>query len=208
MAEFNITVNLDWLDEETSIDDEIKQAVLSEVQTKLLANATTEITNKLNNAIADKLLEAEEQIEQRVDDFIETICEKNMSKITIPCKTNSWSSEVEYIPLTEFIGKRFEEQINKRVYDKHFKKTNYPNEAVYTMAEACIEEYLDETLSDQIEEMVQTAQKRVEETIVQDLETTLKENLAVETVKKMNIPQVLENLQRRALGEAEGREEE
>lgn len=200
MAKFNIEVELDWLsDESYSIDDEIREQVVRGVKNELLKKATDEILKKLDDEIADKLKEATTIIEQRVDEFIETVTQKQIEKIRIPEKTSSWSNEVDFIPITEFIGKCFEELTTKKIYNGDFEKVRYGSDAKYSMAEKYIKEYLDNTLSAQVSQMVKKAQKDAEDTVIKTLEQNLKDQLAVDTIKRMNIPKLLENLQQKAL---------
>ena len=69
-----------------------------------------------------------------------------------------------------------------------------------------IREYLNKTLSAQVSEMVKKAQKDAEDTVIKTLEQNLKDQLAVDTIKRMNIPKLLENLQKKALEYNEGGE--
>lgn len=62
-----------------------------------------------------------------------------------------------------------------------------------------IREYLDKTLSVQVSEMVKKAQKDAEDTVIKTLEQNLKNQLAVDTINRLNIPKMLENLQQKAL---------
>ena len=47
--------------------------------------------------------------------------------------------------------------------------------------------------------MVQKAQKEAEDTVIKTLKQNLKDQLAVDIIKRMNIPKLLENLQQKAL---------
>ena len=200
MAKFNIEVELDWLsDEEYSIDDEIREQVVRGVKNELLKKATDEIIKKLDSEIADKLQEATQIIAQRVDEFIEVVTQKQIEKIRIPEKPSSWSDAVNYIPITEFVGKRFEELTTRKIYNGDFEKARYSSDAKYSMAEKYIKEYLDTTLSAQVSKMVKEAQKEAENTVIKTLEQNLKDQLAVDTIKRLNIPKLLENLQQKAL---------
>lgn len=200
MAKFNIEVELDWLDDESySIDDEIREQVVRGVKNELLKKATDETLKKLDTEIAKKLDDATKIIEQRVDEFIETVTQKQIEKIRIPEKSSSWSNEVNFIPITEFIGKRFEELTTKKIYNEDFEKVRYGSDAKYSMAEKYIKEYLDKTLSAQVSKMIKKAQKEAEDTVIKTLEQNLKDQLAVDTIKRMNIPKLLENLQQKAL---------
>lgn len=195
MAKFNIEVELDWLnDEEYSIDDEIREQVISGVKDELMKRATDEALKKLDFAIADKLKEATEIIEQRVQDFITVVTEKQIEKIQIPKKKSTWSDEVEFIPISEFVGQQYEEYLTKKVYDKDFERTRYNSDAVYSISEVQIKQYLNKTLSAQVSEMVRKAQKEAEDTVIKTLEQNLKDQLTVDTIKRMNIPKLLENL--------------
>lgn len=109
MAKFNIEVELDWVDEESgyTIDEEIKEQVVRGVKDALLRKATTEVVQRVDKAIEDKILEAEETIQDTVDKFVKSVSEEKIAEIVIPVKEDSWSSKVAYIPLSEYVGKRF-----------------------------------------------------------------------------------------------------
>lgn len=200
MAKFNIEVELDWLnDEEYSIDDEIKEQVIRGVKNELLKKTTDDVVAKLDRAIAGKLEEATKTIEERVDDFVTVVTEKQIEKIKIPVKESSWSDKVNYIPISEFVGKRYEEYLTRKVYDSSYSLARYDSEKEYSISEKCICEYLNKTLSAQVSEMVKKAQKDAEDTVIKTLEQNLKDQLAVDTIKRMNIPKLLENLQQKAL---------
>ncbi len=200
MAKFNIEVELDWLnDEEYSIDDEIREQVVKGVKNELLKKATDEVVKKLDSEIAKKLEEATETISQRVEDFIAVVTEKQIEKIKIPRKTSTWSDEVKFIPISEFVGQKYEEYLNEKIYDSKFNVTRDSYKQVYSPAEAHIRQYLNDTLSEQVSEMVQKAQKEAEDTVLKTLEQNLKDQLAVDTIKRLNIPKLLENLQQKAL---------
>ena len=200
MAKFNIEVELDWLDEDSySIDEEIKAEVIAGVKNQLLKRTTDETTKKLDAEIAKKLEEATKIIEQRVEDFIAAVTEKQIEKIKIPVKESSWSDKVNYIPISEFVGKQYESYLTKKIYDSDYNTAKYNSDAQYSISEKHIRSYLDKTLSKQVSEMVRKAQKDAEDTIIKTLEQNLKDQLAVDTIKRMNIPKLLENLQQKAL---------
>ena len=87
MAKFNIEVELDWMNEEAySIDDELRQRIVDGVENALLEKATTEAIQKVDKAIADKILEAEETIQDTVDKFVKNVSEEKIAEIMIPDK--------------------------------------------------------------------------------------------------------------------------
>lgn len=201
MAKFNIEVELDWMDEEGgyTIDDEIKEQVISGVKDALLRKTTDEAVKKVDEAIADKIKESESIIQETVDKFVQNICEEKIANIMIPIKTGSWSSDVKYIPLSEYVGKRFEEFSTEKKYDKDGEITRYSSERVLSMAEVITSKYLEKELGTKVEKMIANAKREVEESLVRSLEQKLKENLAKETIERMNIPDVLKRFSEAAL---------
>ena len=200
MAKFNIEVELDWVnDEEYSIDEEIKEQVVVGIKNELLRKASDEVVKKLDSEIAKKLQEATNVISQHVENFISTVTEKQIEKIRIPIKKSNWSDEVKFIPISEYVGMQYEGYLNKKIYDKNFNLTSYNCDKYYSISEKCIHEYLNNTLSAQVSEMVKKAQKEAEDAVLKTLEQNLRDQLAVDTIKRLNIPKLLENFQKKEL---------
>lgn len=203
MAKFNIEVELDWLDEETTIDEEIRERVIRGAEEYLLRATTDEIEKKIDDLVGKKLLEVSEKVDEIVDGYLDIICQAEIEKMKIPQKKTDWSSEVEMIPIQEFIGERFNRFCNEKRYNSEFKETSYSSEKKYSLLERDIQYYLKNILSKQVSDIVRKAQSNAEKEIISSLEQTLKQNLAEETVKKMNIPKVLERLQEKYISESE-----
>lgn len=200
MAKFNIEVELDWMDEEAySIDDELRQRIVDGVESALLEKATTEAVQKVDKAIADKILEAEETIQETVDRFVKTVSEEKITEIMIPVKEDSWSSKVAYIPLPEYVGKRFGLFLTEKRYDRDGRATSYSSDRKLSAADLITRQYLEKELGIKVENMIATAKREVEESLVKSLEQKLKENLAKETIERMNIPDVLKRFSEMAL---------
>lgn len=72
MAKFKVEVDLDWMDSETTIDDEIRDEVIRGAKDYLLEKTTDEIQKKLDAEIGKKLVEASEKVEEIVDGFLES----------------------------------------------------------------------------------------------------------------------------------------
>lgn len=187
MAKFNIEVELDWMDEEAySIDDELRERIVKGVENALLEKATNEAVKAVDNKIAEKILEAEETIQATVDQFIANVCEEKIGKIVIPEKKNTWSDEVTYKPLSEYVGERFELFLTEKRYDRDGRIASYSSDRKLSAAGLLTSQYLEEELGKKVGE--------VEESLIKSLEQNLKENLAKDTIERMNIPEVLKKL--------------
>lgn len=203
MSKFNVEVELDWLDEETTIDEEIKERVIRGAEKYLLDATTEEIEKKIDNLVGQKLKEVSTKIDEIVDGYLDVVCQSEIEKMKIPTKETEWSREVKMIPIQEFIGEKFNRFCTDKRYNSDFKETNYSSDRKYSLLEKDIQFYLKNVLSKQVSDIVRKAQKNAEKEIIGSLEQTLKQNLAEETVKKMNIPKVLEKLQNNYVLESE-----
>lgn len=201
MAKFNIEVELDWVDEESgyTIDEEIKEQVVSGIKDALLKKATTEAVEAVDDKIAEKILEAEGTIQATVDQFVANVCEEKIGKIIIPEKKSTWSEEVTYKPLSEYVGERFELFLTEKRYDRDGCIASYSSDRKLSAADLITRQYLEKELGTKVENMIATAKREVEESLVKSLEQKLKENLAKETIERMNIPDVLKRFSEMAL---------
>ena len=76
MARFNITVDLDWIDEQDNIDetikDELVSRVVNKVQEKLIRQTETECSNKINVQMAQIEKTVAEKLNTIMEDFFNT----------------------------------------------------------------------------------------------------------------------------------------
>ena len=197
MAKFNIEVELDWMEEDSySIDEELKERIIEGVEDALLKKATHEALKMVD---AEKVKEAEGTINKAINKFIENVCSEKINNIQIPEKSGGWSNKITYYSLSEYVGMQFERFINEKRYDQDGKYKDWGNNR-YSAAELLTTNYLKKEFDTKIRKMIQRAKDEVEIEIVKSLEQKLKENLAKDTIEKMNIPEVLKKLQSGTLG--------
>lgn len=200
MAKFNIEVELDWMEEDSySIDEELKERIIEGVEDALLKKATHEALKMVDAKIAEKVKEAEGTINKAINKFIENVCSEKINNIQIPEKSGGWSNKITYYSLSEYVGMQFERFINEKRYDQDGKYKDWGNNR-YSAAELLTTNYLKREFDTKIRKMIQRAKDEVEIEIVKSLEQKLKENLAKDTIEKMNIPEVLKKLQSGTLG--------
>lgn len=199
MAKFNIEVEIDSLDEDVSIDDEIREQVITGVRDVLLKKATNEAVKSVEKEINEKIELASETINQKVDEFVESVCQGKFETMMIPHKKSGWSSEIEMIPFSEYVGMRYEEFLNKKVLDSDGSTPRYSSDAKISINQYFINKYLEKELASKVSEMIKKAKEESENMVLKTLEFNLKEQLAAETIKQLNIPKLLENLQQKAI---------
>ncbi|MGE6516668.1 hypothetical protein [Lysinibacillus sphaericus] len=197
MAKFNIEVELDWLDEERGLDEEIQKQVIAGLQNRLVAN----LEKKLGNSIAEKV---EQKATEIADAFVEKLLAEQICAIQIPTKGSSWSSEVTYISLTEFIGKRFENAMTEKTLTERGSKADYRNDAKYSITEYLTRDFIAKELNGKVSDMIRDAKEKAEQSLIKNLEENLQQQLHADMVKRLNIPQLLQNLQNTIECEVEG----
>lgn len=188
MAKFNIEVELDWLDEDESIDEEIKRQVIAGLQKSIARNVEKEI----NVEMAERI---EEEVGKVSQSFIERLSHERLSAIQIPQKKGYYSSEVEYVSLSEFIGKKFEDMMSNKTLTKRGGKPDYRDDAVYSVIEYLTKGHIADELNGKIIDMIQTAKTQAEESLIKNLEENLQRQLNADMIQKLNIPELLQNLQ-------------
>lgn len=188
MAKFNIEVELDWLDEDESIDEEIKRQVIEGLQNSVSRNVEKEINSKMAERI-------EEEVEKVSQSFIERLSHERLAAIKIPTKKGYYSSEVEYVSLSEFIGEKFDDMMSNKTLTKNGGKPRYRDDAAYSVIEYLTKGHIAAELNGKIIDMIQTAKTQAEESLVKNLEMNLQQQLNADMIQKLNIPQLLQNLQ-------------
>lgn len=191
MAKVKIELNVDWLDEGENLDDLIKSQVINGLQDRLIEKAEQKVLAKIEREVEGKANEV-------VDTFIHGALEKKIDELKIPYKKSGWGSEVELIPISEFIGMRYERYLTEKTLDENGREAKYSSDRKLSISEYFIQNYLAKELTSKVSTMIQTARKDAEETIVKALENNLKEQLSVDIIQRLNIPQMLESLQNKA----------
>lgn len=191
MATVKIELDLDWISEEGDLDSTIKEEVISNLQ----ARFTQQIEKKTEKILEEKLHESTSRV---TDVFLTKIMSEKINNIQIPYKSSGWSSEVEMLSVSEFVGKKYEEFLKQKVYDKDGNVPRYRDDAKLSIHEYFINKYLEKELLGKVNDLIRTARQDAEETIVKTLETNLKAQLSADIINRLNIPNMLKNLQEKA----------
>lgn len=204
MAKFNIEVELDWIDEyeDGGLDDLLKDEVIHEIQSRL--------TKKIEEEAIDKISESvDEKVEQAVDSFLESITAEKIEKIKIPHKESRYSSEVKMVPISEYIGQRFEHMTTEKnfngkggKYDRFDDRSDGP----YSMIEYLTKGYIAKELNEKVISMIQQAKSQAEETLISNLEENLQQQMNADMLERLDVKGLLEGLQNTILIEGDSDE--
>lgn len=71
MAKFNITVELDWIDEEYNLDEEIKETIINGVVEKVRERLVAQVDNECNNRINNQLASIERAVSEKLNSIMD-----------------------------------------------------------------------------------------------------------------------------------------
>ena len=80
----------------------------------------------------------------------------------IPYKENSWSEEVKFISMSEFVGQRYEAFLNRKVFDRDGNVSRYNSDKNTSLNEYFVKKYLEKELAGKVSEMISTAKTEAE----------------------------------------------
>lgn len=192
--EFNITVNLEGLDEDCTCE-EIERQIIEGVKEQLLTKGTDRVMEKLDAEIYAKLCDASKVIQERVDDFIKTVTAERIESIMLPEKISKCSSEVKYIPISEFVGNRIEELATKKCFNYKFNKTEHHSCAEYSLIEKDIHEYLETNCANKVSEVVRRLKDEANRSLTYVIYDTVKESLPAVNFEQLRVHQMVEEWQ-------------
>ncbi len=195
MAKFNIEVELDYLDEEQSIDEALRDEIAHSVKDIVTKKATEQVLKNLSTTISELTESLKEKVTNEVDSFLGNTLADKVANMKIPYKKNSWSEEIKYIPMTEFVGMRYEEYLNRKVFDYDGNEPRYSGDRKLSINEYLIKNYLEKELTGKVSKLIQDARKNAEETVIKTLEQNLQAQLSADMIKRLDIPAVIKNLQ-------------
>jgi len=187
---FNIEIDLDWVNEDNSVDDEIKNQIINNLSSTITQKAQI----KVDEILAKKV---EEAAKKTTDGFIEKIMLDSFDNMKIPVKKNSWDDKVGYMSLTDFIKERFEKAMNEKRLDSNGSNRNYDKKI--SINEYFLNQFLAKEMEEKVVDLIKKARIDAENSIIKTLDSTLKEQLSSDIVSRLNIPELLKNLQQKTL---------
>lgn len=113
MAKFKVEVEIDWLREDGTIDEQLQKSI------------EKSIIGKIEDTVMDRIEEtAVNEAEKRIGIWINNYLSTLIKERKIPhVSKDGWDKKVEYITITELIGEKFDTVLNQTV-DKDGCPTN------------------------------------------------------------------------------------
>lgn len=111
----NIQVEIDWLEEDGSIDDVVKEEIISGVKRSIsqqcLAKVEKQASVEIDKAIRESIVSAQQAINQKALEFAQNWLEK---EVTI---TDKWGDKQDCLTITDLIKRTFNNLLERKVND-------------------------------------------------------------------------------------------
>lgn len=159
----NIQVELDWLEEDGSIDQHVQDEIIRGVKNAISKDCLALVQDKTKEAIETGLTEATKHLKDKVTEFFETWLN------TEAVITDKYGDKVDKGTLKEIIKKEFNDCMNQKVDSNGKRSDGYG--AKYTRLEfvtgAKVKEVVDESLSRYSSEIEKTIKATIDAGIKQ-----------------------------------------
>lgn len=192
MAKVKIELDLDWIGEDGDVDKYIKDEVIHTLQKKFTVKSEERLEEMMNKKL-------EEVASKVTGDFLTKIMSEKIENIQIPHKSDDWGSSVEMLSVSEFVGKRYEKFLRKKVLNERGEHESYERDAKYTIHEYFVKDLLGKELEKKVSKLISEARQNAENTVLKSLESNLQSQLSADIIKRLNIPQMLKGLQEKAV---------
>jgi hypothetical protein len=186
-------IDPDTIDE--TVEQHIRDAVIGGLQDRLVKNVEGRITKKLETVENEIVKKLEGRVNDVVDTFLEKIAADKIKTLKIPYKKSEYGSTVEFLPITEYIGKRYEEYIGEKRFNEKGEKPSYSSDAKYSLTQILINRVFGDDLDKKVVATIKQARETAEKEIIGSLENTLQQQLTADIIAKINVPQMLKRLQ-------------
>ena len=180
MANFKVDVEIDWVGEDGTLDEQIKESIKNEIIEKIEKTVMNDIRETATS-------EAENRIGLWINNYITTLVKEKK----IPYLKNSWNSETNYISIEEMIGVKFEKILQQTV-DVNGKPTSSSYDRYGTMLDWLtgkqVKKYANERVSEFVKDIKGDIEKytsrKVKEEMMKQLTSQLVSNIDFNKVFK------------------------
>lgn len=169
---FKIEVDIDWIDNDASLDSSIKERIVEQVIEKINESSVEDIAERAQKLMTDRA-------NQIVDSAYESLLGKPISV------TDEWGKVVkEYTSAEEMIKHRFDKFMSERV-------DSYGNHSTYSSEGTRLDYIVKKQLEKITKEFTEKAVKEVAEKIKTTLNDSLKEKLGDRLINLMEIDKMI-----------------
>ncbi len=180
MANFNITVELDWIGEEGSIDEELKEQIATQIISKVCASAIADITTKVDAQITKRVNEA---VGVKLNEVIADFLTKPRTV------TDKWGDVVDS-------GRTVVDMLKDACDGYIEQKVDYSGRPTssYNDGKKRITYITDKLIDEHLKKAVDDAAKRIQERLQDYIKSTMQERLTENISKAIGLEQIVNSM--------------
>lgn len=172
MAQFNITVNLDWLDEEENLDEKLRDEILSGIVSRVGDNITKSLESKAKELLEGRLASLENEIGEKLNSIMQEFFD------TPRDVTDKWGKvKREQVTVTQLLSEACDNFLSQSVDENGKPATGYG--AKYnTRIDYIVHKSIDHDMEWAIKRAVEDVTKNLKNRISSEIKSQMGERLA------------------------------
>lgn len=197
-TKINVSLDLDWLDDEYSInlEEEVKNTIISAIQSKISVKVQDEIEKQVLAGI-------EKTVDATIGEYLKNIMADKLADIQIPIKEGGWSSKVEYISLTEYVGQQYQKYLTEKTLDKNGHVAQYNSDKAFSVLTFFLDKHLHKMYEQHALATIQAAHKNTMDYVMETLQSTVERELNADLVKRIDFSKIISEIENGLKGSAD-----
>lgn len=173
MAKFNITVELDWMDEEYNLDEEIRETIVNSVVNKVQDRLVNQVETECNNKINDQLKNIETAVSDKLNGIMDAFFDEPRDV------TDKYGDVIKKgVTVRDTLKKACDEFMNQSL-DEHGKPTTSSWNIKYnTRVDYIVAKSIDYNMESAIRRAVEDVTKNLKNKIADEVKRQMGDKLA------------------------------
>lgn len=189
MANVKVELDLDWLNDDfgVSLEDEVKSKIISDI--------TNKVNLKITETLDKKVMEVvEANVNNTVGEYLKNIMSEKIESIQIPYKSSEWGSKMTFIPLSEYVGMKYNQYLSEKTLDEDGRIATYSSAKKYTVIDFYLQGNVKKAIDVCIEKTLKEARTNTIAHISETLKKQIQSQLNADIVSKLNIEKIIKDL--------------
>jgi hypothetical protein len=173
MAKFNITVELDWMDEEFNLDEEIRETIINSVVNKVQDRLVQQVDTECNNRINSQLANIESAVSDKLNGIMDAFFDEPRDV------TDKWGDVVKKgVTVRETLKKACDEFMNQSLDEYGKPTTSSYNKKYNTRVDYIVAKSIDSNMEYAIKKAVEDVTKNLKNKITDEVKKQMGDKLA------------------------------
>lgn len=172
MAKFNITVELDWMDEEYNLDEEVRETIINSVVNKVQDRLVQQVDTECNNRINNQMASIEKAVSDKLNDIMDEFFDEPRDV------TDKWGNVVKKgVTVRDTLKKSCDEFMSQSL-DEYGKPATAYNAKYKTRVDYIVAKSIDHDMEWAIKKAVEDVTKSLKNKITDEVKKQMGDKLA------------------------------